>query len=108
LRLTFSHSLLEDDASSADYNPSSGYLAITLTKENKGQEFQDLDLLTRLLAPRKTKVGPMIEALLDTDENKLASQVGSLSIDNDELLEGKGLISNILVTRLIVTVSRRK
>ncbi|XP_006458479.1 hypothetical protein AGABI2DRAFT_183517 [Agaricus bisporus var. bisporus H97] len=77
LRLTFSHSLLEDDASSANYNPTSGYLTITLTKENKGQEFQDLDLLTRLLAPRKTKAGPMIEALPseDNDEDKLDSAV---------------------------------
>jgi hypothetical protein len=50
----------------------------------------------------------MIEALPDNDENKLVSQIGSLSINNDELLQGKDLISDILVTLLIGTFSRRK
>ncbi|KAF8320096.1 SHQ1-domain-containing protein, partial [Clavulina sp. PMI_390] len=51
LRLTFSHRLVEDDESSAQYDPSTGYLTIVLTKEVPNQHFDDLDLLAKLLAP---------------------------------------------------------
>ena len=55
LRLNFPHSVVEDDETSARYDPSSGYLAVTLTKETKGQVFEDLDLLAKLLAPRTSE-----------------------------------------------------
>ncbi|KAF9065291.1 SHQ1 protein-domain-containing protein [Rhodocollybia butyracea] len=61
LRLNFTNSVVEDDASSAQYDPSTGYLTVTLTKEIKGQEFDDLDLLAKLLAPRPTVQEPLIE-----------------------------------------------
>lgn len=51
LRLAFSHRLVEDDESRAQYDPSSGYLTIVLTKEVPGEHFKDLDLLAQLLAP---------------------------------------------------------
>ena len=44
LRLNFSKALLEDDQSSANYDPSSGTLTVTLTKEHPGEIFDDLDL----------------------------------------------------------------
>ncbi|KAI0080565.1 SHQ1-domain-containing protein [Panus rudis PR-1116 ss-1] len=79
LRLNFSHALVEDDASSAKYDPSSGYLTVTLTKAVKGQTFEDLDLLAKLLAPRPTRhQGPLIE-VLDSQENEGA--------EDDELVE---------------------
>ncbi|KAF9452242.1 SHQ1-domain-containing protein [Macrolepiota fuliginosa MF-IS2] len=89
LRLNFSHPLLEDDTSSANYDPSSGYLTVTLTKETKGQEFKDLDLLTKLLAPRKTKVEPTIEVLSsqENEEEELVSKVDKLSLEQNEILE---------------------
>ncbi|KAL9714822.1 hypothetical protein Ac2012v2_001482 [Leucoagaricus gongylophorus] len=75
--------------STAKYDPSSGYLTITLTKENKGQEFQDLDLLTKLLAPRKTSVGPTIEVISsqETEENELVSGIDNLSLEKNEFLQ---------------------
>ena len=81
---------MEDDLSTAKYDPSSGYLTITLTKENKGQEFQDLDLLTKLLAPRKTSVGPTIEVVSsqETEENELVSGIDNLSLEKNEFLQG--------------------
>ncbi|KAJ3562171.1 hypothetical protein NP233_g9743 [Leucocoprinus birnbaumii] len=90
LRLNFSHALLEDDESAAKYDPSSGYLTITLTKEVKGQEFKDLDLLTQLLAPRKTNAEPTIEVLASTnnEEEVLASGINKLSLEQDEILQG--------------------
>lgn len=53
LRLVFPSPIVEDDASSANYDPASGYLTVTLTKAMPGQEFKDLDILARLLAPPK-------------------------------------------------------
>ena len=70
LRLNFSHPLLEDDASSAVYDPSTGYLTVTLTKEVPGQDFKDLDLLAKLLAPRPPSDAPpqpVIEVLDSED-----------------------------------------
>jgi len=88
--LNFSHALVEDDMSTAKYDPSSGYLTISLTKENKGQDFKDLDLLTKLLAPRKTYTGPTIEVVSsqDTEESELVSGIDNLSLEKNEILQG--------------------
>ena len=65
LRLNFPASIVEDDQSSAVYDPASGYLTLTLTKQNPGEIFPDLDLLGKLLAPsaQDTRRGPTIEVL---------------------------------------------
>ncbi|KAG6831306.1 hypothetical protein H0H92_011513 [Tricholoma furcatifolium] len=91
LRLNFSYPLLEDDASSAKYDPSSGYLTITLTKENPGQVFDDLDLLAKLLAPRPTAPQPMIEVVSETvkqpenasEDDDLISKTEALSLEHE-------------------------
>ncbi|KDN49456.1 hypothetical protein RSAG8_02158, partial [Rhizoctonia solani AG-8 WAC10335] len=75
LRLNFPHPVLEDDESSASYDPSSGTLTVKLTKETQGIHFPDLDLLTKLLAPRSAAAlsdegrskGPLIEVLDSPD-----------------------------------------
>ncbi|KAG6335151.1 hypothetical protein ID866_3935 [Astraeus odoratus] len=93
LRLNFPHSVVEDDHSSAQYDPSSGYLTITLTKEVKGQHFPDLDLLAKLLAPRRTRdpPGPSIEVipsrdtLQDDDVTDLSARTDELSLDDEFL-----------------------
>ncbi|KAF8162917.1 SHQ1 protein-domain-containing protein [Crassisporium funariophilum] len=92
LRLNFSNPLIEDDDSSAKYDPSSGYLTVTLTKENKGQVFEDLDLLAKLLAPRPTAQvsSPFIEVLPSEDlqeDDELVLRTQSLSIDHNEIAE---------------------
>lgn len=75
--------------STAKYDPSSGYLTISLTKEDKGQDFKDLDLLTKLLAPRKTSMGPTIEMVSsqDTEESELVSGIDNLSLEKNEILQ---------------------
>ncbi|PFH52400.1 hypothetical protein AMATHDRAFT_189553 [Amanita thiersii Skay4041] len=84
LRLTFSHNLVDDDSSSAQYDPSSGYLTITLSKEVEGQEFKDLDLLASLLAPRRAATQPSIEVL----SSDLSAQTDALSLEQQQILEG--------------------
>ncbi|KAG6841663.1 hypothetical protein C0991_008301 [Blastosporella zonata] len=91
IRLNFSYPLLEDDASSAKYDPSSGYLTVTLTKENPGQVFDDLDLLAKLLAPRPTAPQPVIEVVSETvtqpehgnEEDDLVSKTEALSLERE-------------------------
>lgn len=82
LRLNFPHPILEDDDSSASYDPSSGTLTVRLTKETKGTHFPDLDLLAKLLAPRSAAAladqgrakGPLIE-VLDNTPDTLATEL---------------------------------
>lgn len=93
LRLTLPHNVLEDDSSSARYDPSSGYLTVTLTKEVKGQDFPDLDLLAKLLAPKPVHPAhPVIEVLssqegTDGGEEELINQTQSLTLDETRLTD---------------------
>jgi protein SHQ1 len=94
LRLNFPHSVLDDDQSSAIYDPSSGYLTVTLTKETKGQEFPDLDLLAKLLAPRHVEVPkqPTIEVIgsetsPQSELEELVDLTDAISLEQREILE---------------------
>ncbi|KAJ7457260.1 SHQ1 protein-domain-containing protein [Mycena galericulata] len=89
LRLNFSHPIVEDEESTANYDPSSGYLTVILTKEAKGQEFTDLDLLAKLLAPRPSQQAPLIEVIgqEDADEaDALVARTNALSLEHEEIL----------------------
>jgi protein SHQ1 len=92
LRLNFSNPLVEDDSSSAQYDPSSGHLTLSLSKKNAGQPFEDLDLLAKLLAPRPTIPQPVIEVISgDTGVHEyrdLIAQTEALSLEHDEILQG--------------------
>lgn len=94
LRINFPHSVLEDDQSSASYDPGSGYLTVTLTKEAKGLEFPDLDLLAKLLAPRHVEAPkqPAIEVIGSetSPQNELEELVDltdAMSLEQREILE---------------------
>jgi hypothetical protein len=52
----------QDDLSSALYDPSSAYLTIVLVKETKGEDFEDLDMLGKLLGGPTSSIGPMAQA----------------------------------------------
>lgn len=96
LRLNFPHPVSEDEESSARYDAGSGFLYVTLNKQVKGQEFKDLDLLSKLLAPRPTPAQtPGIEVLSaeETDAQKvddgvdaLSAQAERLTLEQDEFL----------------------
>ncbi|KIJ69343.1 hypothetical protein HYDPIDRAFT_105936 [Hydnomerulius pinastri MD-312] len=94
LRLNFPHPVVEDDSSSALYNPSTGYLTVTLTKEVKGQHFAELDLLAKLLAPRPSQPTPVpsIEVLEshttgEDDINEISQRTNQLNLEEDEYLK---------------------
>lgn len=75
------------------YDPASGYLTVTLKKEQKGEDFPDLDLLAKLLAPRPSTQaqpqGPLIEVLASEDAEgaDLAEQTRSLSLEERNLTQ---------------------
>ncbi|KAG2157427.1 SHQ1 protein-domain-containing protein [Suillus clintonianus] len=94
LRINFPHPVLEDDQSSATYDPSSGYLTVTLTKETKGQEFPDLDLLAKLLAPRHVEVPkqPTIEVIESetspqSELEELVDLTSAISLEQRDILQ---------------------
>ncbi|CCM02849.1 uncharacterized protein FIBRA_04961 [Fibroporia radiculosa] len=95
LRLNFSNSLLDDEDASASYDAASGNLTVTLTKEVKGQEFKDLDLLAKLLAPRPSEQvleDPVIEVLDSVDaegsvDDELAAKTQNLTLEQHEILQ---------------------
>jgi hypothetical protein len=73
--LTFSHPLAEDGTEKANYDYGSGVLTINLpklqvrrlevmfTRVQKGQFFESLDMLTKLLAKKNPLTNPLIETL---------------------------------------------
>ncbi|KZT28545.1 SHQ1-domain-containing protein [Neolentinus lepideus HHB14362 ss-1] len=93
LRLNFPGRIVEDENSSGEYNPTTGYLTITLTKNVKGEEFKDLDLLAKLLAPPPSKARrsePIIEVLSSEameDGDSLVQKTQNLSLEQQEILE---------------------
>lgn len=94
LRLNFSNKVLEDDSSSAKYDPGSGHLTVTLTKEVQGQDFKDLDLLAKLLSPKpsenhdKPSIEVIAEDTSNDDMSDLVDRADKLSLDHEEILEG--------------------
>ncbi|KAG0705046.1 SHQ1 protein-domain-containing protein [Suillus ampliporus] len=91
LRINFPHPVVEDDQSSASYDPSSGYLTVTLTKEAKGQDFPDLDLLAKLLAPRHVDIPkhPAIEVIGSehSELEELVDLTDAMSLEQREILQ---------------------
>jgi len=97
LRLNLPGNVLEDDESSTTYDPSSSFLTVTLTKETKGQDFPDLDLLAKLLAPKPvqahTQSNPVIEVIAsrqaedetDGEDEDLVNRTRALSLDRQNL-----------------------
>jgi len=92
LRLSFPATVVEDDQSSAVYDPASGYLTLTLTKLNRGENFPNLDLLGKLLAPppaAQSTRNATIEVLSsqDTSGNTVTGDPGDT--ERKEILDGE-------------------
>jgi protein SHQ1 len=79
LRLNFPASVIEDDQSSAVYEP------------NRGETFPDLDLLGRLLAPpaQSTPRNAMIEVLDSQDDSGDPNTSHPGSTERNEILDGE-------------------
>ncbi|ORX94063.1 SHQ1-domain-containing protein [Basidiobolus meristosporus CBS 931.73] len=72
LRLNFPGALVEDERSTAAYDISSGDITVKIPKETPGEEFPDLDLLTKLIANNKpgTTEEPQKKGLIEVIEER--------------------------------------
>lgn len=64
----------ENDASTGDYNCERGEFTLKFSKVHKGEHFENLDMITTLLAPTKKKTNfvPTIEVISKLNKlNKL-------------------------------------
>lgn len=111
LRLTFPGAVSEDDASSAQYDPGTGYLTVVLAKQVPGEEFKDLDILAKLLAPlcSEPPAEPLIE-VVDSEteagasdpEGELVNATLNLTLEQREVLEGG------VETHMVIVIHRLK
>ncbi|KAM9227531.1 protein SHQ1 homolog [Leptosomus discolor] len=69
LRLTLPAKVVEDGREKASYNTDKGTFTIRLPKEIPGQYFEGLDMLTSLLAPKKSRSAkPLVEEIAASAE----------------------------------------
>src|SRR6266542_4426120 len=83
-RLHFPGNLMDNDYVNASYDITAGEMNIKIPKETPGEEFPDLDLLTKLLAPKninKVPEKPLIEVIEDNND-------GNDNHENNDELEG--------------------
>ncbi|KAI9479108.1 hypothetical protein LPJ78_005575 [Coemansia sp. RSA 989] len=73
LRLTFPGKVVEDEKSTASLDAASGNITVALSKQNPGEEFANLDLLTSLLATRREK-----EAESSQSKRPFIEEVGNI------------------------------
>ncbi|NXS94521.1 SHQ1 protein, partial [Jacana jacana] len=68
-QLTLPGRVVEDGREKASYNTDEGTLTVRLPKEIPGQYFEGLDMLTSLLAPKKSRSGkPLVEEIAASAE----------------------------------------
>ncbi|NXN94080.1 SHQ1 protein, partial [Rhinopomastus cyanomelas] len=68
-RLNLPGRIVEDGREKASYNTDKGIFTIRLPKETPGQYFEGLDMLTSLLAPKKSRSAkPLVEEIADSAE----------------------------------------
>ncbi|KAG0219955.1 Hsp90 cochaperone shq1 [Mortierella sp. NVP41] len=85
LRLTFPGNVVDDERAKATYNVGEGELTVVLPKETPGEDFPDLDMLTKLLVRKgdlstdKQIKRPLIEVISSGETLE-----GTQQIDKDE------------------------
>jgi hypothetical protein len=66
-------SVVEDETASGQYNADTGEFVFNLLKVNYGQYFEDLDLIGKLLQPRRERtIRPSIEVLGEDGKLRLS------------------------------------
>jgi protein SHQ1 len=85
VRLQLPGNVVEDEKSTAGYDIATGIFTIVVTKETPGEHFEDLDLLTKLLARKGEKAAqtapkkPLIEVLSSSTDQADIIQEGSIT-----------------------------
>ncbi|KAG0209753.1 hypothetical protein BGX28_009973 [Mortierella sp. GBA30] len=84
LRLTFPGNIVDDERAKATYNVGAGELTVVLPKETPGEDFPDLDMLTKLLVRKgdlaeKQIKRPLIEVISSGETLE-----GTAKVERDE------------------------
>ncbi|CAH0721147.1 unnamed protein product, partial [Brenthis ino] len=80
LRLRLPGRIIENDSSKGSYTCDSGDFSLTFDKETPGEHFENLDMITNLLAPRDIPdINPNLVEMLEED---------GVTIESDETDEG--------------------
>ncbi|KAF2071149.1 hypothetical protein CYY_007524 [Polysphondylium violaceum] len=84
LRLTFSHNIIENGKEKASYNVNTLEFTFYLPKENVGEQFNDLDLITKLLEKKSTNNNtPKIQLIDENDGTNLSETIDQQLDDED-------------------------
>lgn len=86
LRLLLPGSIIEDGREEAKYDTDKGSYTIKVPKETKGQQFEGLDMITKLLTPKgqTTAQSPMIEVLSESNNTGVDKESEEEVEDVDE------------------------
>ncbi|KAJ2487215.1 hypothetical protein IWW37_005337 [Coemansia sp. RSA 2050] len=97
LRLTFPGKVVEDESSTASLDASTGQISVTLAKQTPGEYFENLDLLSSLLATKRQrdhglpnttaadrKARPLIEDIVEGNAAASCTSEEQLAILQDE------------------------
>ncbi|KAJ3262036.1 Hsp90 cochaperone shq1 [Boothiomyces macroporosus] len=82
LRLHFTHSLIENGREKSSYNTDTGILLLHIPKAEKGQHFEDLDLLTKLMDIKEKPVEKKV--LIEEIGDSKMEPMSDMAIDNTE------------------------
>ncbi|KAL0114988.1 hypothetical protein PUN28_010509 [Cardiocondyla obscurior] len=104
LRLQLPGEIEENDSSSGAYDCEKGDFTLRFSKVNKGEQFENLEMITTLLAPPKNKstVIPNIEVIgnpsaasMDTSENNTSNDSGNnWFVPQDNFAENAAIFVN--------------
>jgi protein SHQ1 len=84
LRLTFQQSLKQDGSDYSKYDIQNGVFICYLPKQNKGEKFENLNMLTQLLSVPKKEKKPLVE-LVSTDSKDITEKP-ELDVDFEQEL----------------------
>ncbi|KAN0034321.1 hypothetical protein ACTFIV_000818 [Dictyostelium citrinum] len=84
LRLTFSHNIVENGKEKASFNVNTQEFTFYLPKEIKGQKFNDLDLITKLLEKKSTNTSKIQVLNGESNQNDGGDDDDDDDCDNNE------------------------
>lgn len=73
LRLNFSNEIIEDGSEHAQYDIEKGDIIVHIPKKNSGENFTDLTMINKLLAPKQKLCNPKIEVVGSCNDTPVES-----------------------------------
>lgn len=81
LRLNFNQEITEDGTEHAQYDVEKGDIVIHIPKKNQGENFKDLNMINKLLAPKCVATPPNIQILTEENVEKSSSDEEDFNLE---------------------------